>query len=111
MAKKKKQKRNQVGFGNLIVVVTFFFFAIIALRGAQLSMAKEIDGIDLKEFASYRTTTTEVLPAQRGTIYDVNGNILAQNVYSYTIIAYLDPARTTDPSRPKHVVDVERRKL
>ena len=30
----------------------------------------------------------------RGTIYDVRGNILAQDVSSYTLIAYLDESRS-----------------
>ncbi len=105
MKKTKKKNRNSIGLGNSIIVVALLCFVVIAARGLQLSLSKEIDGINLKEFASYRTTATDILPAKRGTIYDVNGNILAQNVYSYTLIAYLDPARTTDESKPKHVVD------
>ena len=105
--KSKKKLHNQVGFGNSILIVAFFCFVIIALRGGQLALSEEIDGINLKEFASYRTTATDIIPAKRGTIYDINGNILAQNVYSYTLIAYLDASRTTDANRPKHVVDVE----
>ena len=54
-----------------------------------------------------RTTKTDVLYAKRGSIYDVNENVLAQNVSSYTVIAYLDPSRTTNPENPKHVVDKE----
>ncbi len=105
MKKIKKKNRNSIGMGNSIIIVALLCFVIIAARGLQLSLSKEIDGINLKEFASYRTTATDILPAKRGTIYDVNGNILAQNVYSYTLIAYLDSSRTTDDSKPKHVVD------
>ena len=70
-------------------------------------VSKNIDGINLQEFAKKRTTKTDVLYAKRGSIYDVNENVLAQNVSSYTVIAYLDPSRTTNPENPKHVVDKE----
>ena len=48
-----------------------------------------------------------MVSAKRGSIYSVNGDILAQNVSSYKLIAYLDPKRTTNKKRPQHVVDKE----
>ena len=37
----------------------------------------------------------------------MEGNILAQNITSYTLIAYLDSSRTTDENKPMHVEDKE----
>lgn len=76
-------------------------------RVVQLGLSTEIDGVDLKKLASQRTTKTDIEEAKRGTIYSVNGDVLAQNVSSYTLIAYLDPSRTTNKKRPQHVVDKE----
>ncbi len=90
-----------------LVIVALIFFAVIILRTAQLAMSHEVDGIDLQAFASSRTTKNEVLKGKRGTIYDRNGDVLAQNVSSYTLIAYLDENRTTDINKPQHVVDKE----
>lgn len=56
-------------------------------------MSTKVDGIDLSVFASKRTIKHETILAKRGTIYDSNGEALAQNVYSYTLIAYLDSSR------------------
>ncbi|MBQ6498101.1 MAG: penicillin-binding protein [Bacilli bacterium] len=70
-------------------------------------MSSEIDGINLKELASNRTTRTEIIPATRGAIFSANGDVLAQNVASYKLIAYLDPKRTTNKKKPQHVVDKE----
>lgn len=105
--KRQKNARNHILHGNIILYLSILLFLVLIVRACYLSLSSEVDGINLKKFASSRTTQTDILPARRGTIYDVNGNILAQNVYSYTIIAYLDPARTTDPTKPKHVVDVD----
>ena len=61
----------------------------------------------MDEFALNRNTISGILPASRGKIYDSSGNILAQNVSSYTVIAYLDESRTGNSKTPLHVVDKE----
>ena len=76
-------------------------------RVIQLGISEEIDGINLKSLASKRTTKTDVISAQRGAIYSSDGDVLAQNVASYKLIAYLDSKRTTNPKKPQHVVDKE----
>lgn len=70
-------------------------------------MSTEVDNINLAEFASKRNTVKKTLYASRGNIYDVHGDIIAQNVNSYTLIAYLSEKRTTNPDKPQHVVDKE----
>ena len=76
-------------------------------RVTQLALSEEIDGINLQALASKRTTKTEIIQAKRGNIYSVDGDILAENVSSYKLIAYLDEKRTTKESNPQHVVDKE----
>lgn len=86
-----------------------FFLVILVLYGqyCYLSLSNNIYGKDMKEFASNRNTVTVDLIAKRGTIYDFEGNTLALNTTSYTMIAYLDSNRTKDVTNPKHVVDKE----
>jgi penicillin-binding protein 2B len=76
-------------------------------RVIQLGMSNEIDGTNLKKLASSRTTRTDTISALRGSIYSSNGDVLAQNVSSYKLIAYLDKKRTTNKKKPQHVVDKE----
>lgn len=92
-----------------IICFSIFFVIIIILflQFCYLSLSKNVYGINMKEFAASRNTVTSVLTAKRGTIYDIEGNVLAQNISSYTLIAYLDPSRTTDENHPEHVVDKE----
>ncbi len=104
--KKKKELKN-VRFSFIYAFVALFVFGVIIYRLVILSTNKEIDGINIQEFANNRITRKEILPSRRGTIYDVNGNALAQNVSSYTLIAYLSKSRTTNPNKPMHVVDIE----
>ena len=103
----KKKSTNTIKLNAFVILGAILFFIVIIARISYLSLSKNIDGINLQEFAKKRTTKTDVLYAKRGSIYDVNENVLAQNVSSYTVIAYLDPSRTTNPENPKHVVDKE----
>lgn len=89
------------------IVLLFFLVLFLLLLGqyTYLSLSPKVYGDNLRKFADDRMTVEEVLLAKRGTIFDKEGNILAINVTSYTLIAYLSPSRTTDPDNPQHVVD------
>ncbi len=105
---KKKKKRNNVKYSKIFIFVSLFLFAVMIGRLLQLGLSTKIDNINLQELASKRTTKTEIIPAQRGSIYSSDGDVLAQNVSSYKLIAYLDPKRTTNKKKPQHVVDKEK---
>ena len=105
--KKKRNTKNTIRYSKLIILGSLFLFVVMILRVIQLGTSETIDGINLKQLASRRTTRTDAISAQRGTIYSSEGDALAQNVASYKIIAYLDSKRTTNEKRPQHVVDKE----
>ena len=56
-------------------------------------------------FINNRNTLEEVIYPTRGDILDVKGNVLAQSVSSYTVIAYLSETRSEGSDTPLHVVD------
>jgi penicillin-binding protein 2B len=101
----KPNKTIKISVIFLIVIVVSFLLAIIKLSYVTLSTT--VDGVDIAAFAKNRNTTKKTLYASRGSIYDVNGEILGQSVNSYTVIAYLSSTRTTDSNNPQHVVDKE----
>ena len=99
---------NQKWNAPIICFITFFVVILILfIQFCYLSLSKQVYGINMKEFASNRNTVTNILTAERGAIFDIEGNVLAQNITSYTLIAYLDSGRTTNDFDPKHVVDKE----
>ena len=61
----------------------------------------------MREFSLNRNTTSNTIYAKRGSIFDRDGNSLAINVTSYTVIAYLSPNRTGSSNIIKHVQDPE----
>ena len=104
---KHKKRKNNIKYSKIFIFISLLLFCLMIGRVVQLGLSKEIDGINLKELASNRTTRTDIEEAKRGTIYSRNGEVLAQNVSSYKLIAYLDSKRTTNKNRPQHVVDKE----
>ena len=89
----------------IVLFVYLVFIFVLILQFTYLSLSKKIYGDDLKKFAVDRLTVEKELIAKRGTIFDSEGNVLAINVTSYRLVAYLSPTRTTDESNPHHVVD------
>lgn len=99
---------NAIKINKLFVTCIVLLFGIIIAKVIYVSACSSIDGIDIKKFALSRTTGEKVLYASRGNIYDSSGEILAENVNSYTVIAYLDEKRTKNSKNPQHVVDKEK---
>ena len=107
--KKEGLRNGKWKFPQLVFYVFLFFIVVLILQLAYLSLSPVVYGINMDDFAKQRNTVKKTLTATRGTIYDKDGNILALNVSSYTVIAYLDPSRSKNSSTPQHVEDVERR--
>lgn len=102
-----KKKNNTINVSKIIFVVLVFSFFSIVIKLSLVSLMKETDGVDLTAFVENRNTETEVLKAKRGSILSSDGEVLAQTINSYTLIAYLSETRTKDPENPQHVVDKE----
>ena len=101
------KKNNSLKMNKLLILGIIFLFGAIIAQLSHITLFTKVDGVNLTEFDNNRIKTKETLRAGRGTIYDVNGSILAKNVNSYTVIAYLSASRTTNPKNPEHVVNKE----
>lgn len=104
----KEKNYRTIKLNKFFILAIVFLFAAIIAKMSFVALATKVDGTDLKVFADNRNTTQQTLYANRGNIFDKNGEILAQNVNSYTVIAFLNENRTSDPSDPQHVVDKDK---
>ena len=102
-----RKKSNTVKLSYIGIIGVVLLFCVFIGKLIYVSYSKKVDGVDIRAFAANRNSTTETLTASRGTIYSSNGEILAKDVNSYTLIAYLSKSRTTDERYPHHVVDKE----
>lgn len=100
-----KAKNKSWSFPRKVFITFLVFIFALFLQYAYVSLSKSVYGINMSEFASNRYTISSVLRAKRGNIFDNSGNLLALNVSSYTVIAYLSESRTGSSSVPLHVVD------
>lgn len=104
----KINNTNRVKLSKTICVFIFFLFIIFIVRLCYLCLCdQKVGSSTLSNFIQNRNTLEEELLPERGSIYDVNGNILAQNVSSYTVIAYLDEKRSENSETIRHVQDID----
>ena len=89
-------------------VIFLLCIFLLYIQFMYLSLSKTIYGKNMDEFVQSRNTVKKNIKASRGTIYDVEGNALALNVNSYTVIAYLDEKRSENSSTPLHVEDIDK---
>lgn len=105
-----KINTNKLKVSKFVYLIVFFLFLvfIISLTYRTLVDYKAKGNLTISEFINNRNTVEETILPERGTIYDTLGNPLAQDVSSYTIIAYLDESRSKDSKNLRHVKDKEK---
>lgn len=99
---KKRSMNKMVSF---IMVLFLSIFLVITGRFIYIQASGEVDDVSLRDWASELRETEMVLPAERGKIYDENGNLLAYNRPTYRLYAIIDPEISTNSPTPLHVVD------
>lgn len=100
----KKQPNINLGAATLFALFVLLFF-IVLLRYFSIEITGEAAGQPLAAKAKQKYNRTGVLEAQRGTILDRNGDIVAEDSSAYNLIAILSKKMTTDPKHPMNVVD------
>ena len=106
---KKVQERNdRFKINKSVIFITFFLFIILISRLCYLCLVDyKVSDTTIVSFIKTRNTKEEVIMPKRGTIYDVNGNILANDVISYTLIAYLSDKRVDANGNKNYVEDFD----
>lgn len=102
------KNNNIVRINKLYLFCLILLFLVLILRVLYLCLVDfKVNDSTISAFIKSRNIEEQILYPERGTIYDKEGNALAQNVSSYKIIAYLSPERSKNSTTPKHVVDVD----
>jgi penicillin-binding protein 2B len=102
----KKQPNMNAGAAALFVIFGLLFF-ILLYRYYSIEITGEVGGQSLAAKAQAKHSRVGTLEAARGTIFDRNGEIIAEDTASYSLVAILDKKMTTNSKKPQHVADPE----
>lgn len=95
------KKRVTIKISKFIILVVAFLFVAIICKLSYVVLSDKVDGINLKDKSASISTVKKTLYADRGNIYDTNGEELASTVNSYTVIAYLNSNKTNVSDKEK----------
>ncbi|USK35596.1 penicillin-binding protein [Bacillus sp. F19] len=94
------------GAAILTLIFALLFFVLI-IRFLYLQTTGEVNGEILAARAQEQYERKRGIEANRGSILDRKGEVIAQDTSTYTLVAVLDDSMTTNPKQPKHVVEPE----
>ena len=94
--KRKKQQLNNLGRWTLFITTAFFGVLFFFLFGCfvKIAVTGQTRGTDLYEFALEKYLVEEVVTGRRGTLYDRDGNALAEQlpytpIYTKSMVTWL----------------------
>ena len=106
--KKVNKNNDRFHVSNIVIFVTFFSFAVLMVRLCYLCLVDyKVGDSKISLFIKNRNTEEEVLIPTRGTIYDKDGETLAVDVSSYTLLAYLSEKRVDAKGNKNYVEDID----
>jgi penicillin-binding protein 2B len=98
----KKQPNINFGAAILFLIFSLLFFVLL-FRFISIQITGEADGQVLAAKAQQKYEREKTIEARRGTIYDRNGEVIAEDTVSYKLVAILDesmkPGYVKDPDK------------
>lgn len=101
-----KQKNMKYGAAGLFFFFGLLFFVLI-LRFLYIEITGVAGGEVLAAKIDKKYEKQQVIEASRGSILDTNGEVIAEDTFSYIMRAVLSDSVTSNPGNPKHVVNPE----
>ncbi|CAI2617962.1 Penicillin-binding protein 2B [Apilactobacillus kunkeei] len=106
--KQKKRRENRSRYGQFLLLLCLGVFLCMVLRFTYVSVFKNVGGYNLSEMAKSLYTQSNVISAKRGTIYDANGQPLAEDTNVYTMYAILNKKQVGLDNKPMYITDKEK---
>ena len=107
MKDKNNPQKNRRIMTKLMMLLTGLMFLVFVVRFSTIMLTKKVDGVDLSEQIDNLYSRSSILPAKRGTIYDIGGNPIAMDATSYSLVGVLTDKWSQDEKNPQHIIDKE----
>lgn len=108
MKNQNNPQKNRRNMTRIMMLLTGLMFLLFVFRFSTIMITKKVNGENLSEHVDNLYTRSSILPAKRGTIYDIGGNPIAMDATSYSLIGVLTDKWSDDEEDPQHIVDKEK---
>lgn len=108
--KLQKSKAHSYRFtvGRILQIAVALVFLVFVGRFLYIGISKTVSGQDLSARTKQLYMRNQVIKANRGTIYDRNGLVIAEDSHLYTVYAILDKSSINYKNKPEYVVNKEK---
>lgn len=97
--------KNRERVGQNLMLLSIFIFFVFMINFAVIIGTDQKFGVKLSERAEQVYQTSRVIQARRGTIYDRNGNPIAEDSTTYSVYAIIDKNYLSAQKEPLYVQD------
>lgn len=87
---RRSPQENRMRVGQNVMLLAIFMFFIFIINFVIIIGTDKKFGVDLSEGAKQVYQRTQTVAAKRGTIYDRNGNVIAEDSTTYSVYAIID---------------------
>lgn len=100
-----ENRRDRKTFGMWLFVIAASIFILFTVRFSYIAIFKDVQNHDLKTRAAKLYTSSQIIQAKRGTVYDAEGNPIATDTSRYTVYAILDSNYRSSTGKPLYVTN------
>ncbi|WP_420741286.1 penicillin-binding transpeptidase domain-containing protein [Limosilactobacillus fermentum] len=100
-----ENRRNRKTFGMWFFLVAAIIFILFTVRFSYIAIFKDVQNHNLKSQATKLYTSSQVIQAKRGTVYDADGNPIATDTSKYTVYAIIDSSYRSASGKALYVTN------
>ena len=100
-----ENRRNRKTFGMWFFLVAAIIFILFTVRFSYIAIFKDVQNHNLTSQAAKLYTSSQVIQAKRGTVYDADGNPIATDTSKYTVYAIIDSSYRSASGKALYVTN------
>ena len=90
---------------DVVLLVAAIIFILFTVRFSYIAIFRDVQNHNLKSQAAKLYTSSQVIQAKRGTVYDADGNPIATDTSKYTVYAIIDSSYRSASGKALYVTN------